>query len=233
MSASTPKAGPILATCFVERCLTLCAAGGTAALVTPQSWLFLRTYAGLRRALLTSAEVVSMARLGPNAFHDMNWWAATTALVSLSRRRADPDHRLAAVDVADAHEPEAKALGLGSTPVACLSQSGQLRNPDARIVLSDSASLPLLREYVDCLQGTTTGDNARHVRKFWELPSAGADWEFFQGTVERTENFGGRHDVLRWEGGGGDLARSPEARVQGRALLGRPGVSWVRYAICR
>jgi hypothetical protein len=41
-----------LATAFVERCLAFCAEGGTAALVTPQNWLFLGSYEAMRKKLL-------------------------------------------------------------------------------------------------------------------------------------------------------------------------------------
>src|SRR5262249_54753167 len=42
-----PDAKPDLATVFVERCLSFCAPGGSAALVTPQNWLFLTSYKNL------------------------------------------------------------------------------------------------------------------------------------------------------------------------------------------
>ena len=39
-----PTAKNDLATVFLERCLELCAEGGTASLVLPQNWLFLTSY---------------------------------------------------------------------------------------------------------------------------------------------------------------------------------------------
>src|SRR5205807_5391275 len=41
-----------LATCFVERCFAFSRTGGTAAMVTPQNWLFLGSYQALRERLL-------------------------------------------------------------------------------------------------------------------------------------------------------------------------------------
>ena len=51
-----PEAKLDLATCFLERCLSLCATGGAASLVLPQNPLFLASYKQLRRTLLSSRE---------------------------------------------------------------------------------------------------------------------------------------------------------------------------------
>ena len=50
-------------------------------MVTPQNWLFLTSYTKLRQSLLRERTWNAFARLGTNAFRDMNFWAATTALV--------------------------------------------------------------------------------------------------------------------------------------------------------
>ena len=71
---------PDLATAFVLRCVEFCSRRGTSAVVTPQNWLFLGTYSKLRKSLLEKIEWNLLVRLGRNAFRDMNWWAATTAL---------------------------------------------------------------------------------------------------------------------------------------------------------
>jgi len=213
-----------LSTCFVERSLKFCASAGTVALVTPQNWLFLGTYQKLRRRLLENDELNFVTRLGANAFRDMNWWAATTALISLSRRRGSSGHQAAGLDITKAHEPQEKAVAARDQQITTSLQAGQARNPDARFSLDEAASVPLLREYADCLQGTTTGDNPRHVCTFWELGAIDRNWEPFQASVDRTQSFGGRHDILRWEQGHGELAKSAEARIQGHALFNRSGV---------
>src|SRR5262249_33148060 len=73
-----------LATCFVERCIQFTARNATVAVVTPQNWLFLATYRAFRKAITQSACWQLVTRLGPNAFQDMNWWHATTALLVVS-----------------------------------------------------------------------------------------------------------------------------------------------------
>ena len=60
-----PAAKNDLATVFLERCLELCAEGGTASLVLPQNWLFLTSYRKLREKLLKTETWHLLARLGP------------------------------------------------------------------------------------------------------------------------------------------------------------------------
>ena len=89
-----PHSKADLATAFVERCLEFCAKDGTTALVTPQNWLFLTGYTKLRERLLKCRTWRATARLGPNAFQDMNWWAAPKALLVLSHGEPSFDHTM-------------------------------------------------------------------------------------------------------------------------------------------
>lgn len=75
-----PEAKNDLATVFLERCLKLCAKGGTAAIVLPQNWLFLTTYKKFREKLLKRDTWHLLARLGEKGFNSS---AAAGAFVIL------------------------------------------------------------------------------------------------------------------------------------------------------
>ncbi len=53
---------------FIERCATLARDNAYFALITMQNWMFLSSYEALRRQLLSSKFIVTMAHLGPRAF---------------------------------------------------------------------------------------------------------------------------------------------------------------------
>ena len=74
-----------LATVFLERCLSLCADGGTAGLVMPQNWLFLSGYRKLREKLLKTQTWHVLARLGPGAFETISGEVVKAVLLTLSR----------------------------------------------------------------------------------------------------------------------------------------------------
>jgi N-6 DNA Methylase len=188
-----------LATAFVQRCLELCANGGSASLVTPQNWLFLRTYTKLRQKLLSEQKWNAVARLGSNAFQDMNWWAATTALVVISAESPTENHTLFGIDVSSNKDQGAKAGMLqGRIPTTSfqLNQSIQRDNPDAAIKLDEAGGQSFLSEYADCYQGISTGDNPRFVANFWEVLFPGA-FTYLQSAPEEDGQFGGCEFVVK------------------------------------
>lgn len=213
-----------LATCFVERCLAFCGDGGSTALVTPQNWLFLSSYTALRRRLLEELSCDFVAKLGSNAFQDMNWWAAITMLMVVTRSRPHKQRLITGIDVGSVKDQEVKAMQLALHALTTVSQVSQLKSPKHAITFEDLAGRRLLGELVRSVEGLSTGDGDRYLRKFWEVPRLLSGWEFFQVTPDETEHFGGLSEIVLWEQGTGELSRSEGARVQGHYAWGKRGV---------
>jgi hypothetical protein len=220
-----PNAKADLATCFIERCLSFCADGGNMILVTPQSWLFLKTFETLRRNLLQKSEFAFFVRLGPNAFQDMNWWAATTAIFSISRRKAPEDHLFVGLDVSEFHEPEDKARNLGLKNIPILDQRMQLKNPAATIVFEKTSDLALLAEYADSIQGASTLDIEMFRFYFWEV-TVGDEWVLHQSSPSGGSMFSGMEYVSIHRNAGGRFEKlAAELKVENRlggAWSGQP-----------
>jgi len=216
-----------LATAFVLRCLEFCAKDGSTALVTPQNWLFLTTYTKLRQTLLDLREWDVVARLGPGAFETIGGHVVNVALLALSASTPRDHHVMSGIDVSDAKQPNEKAARLRgdqSAEISLIVQAEQLKNPDAVVLSVKSAPSRLLSDVAFVVEGLSTGDNDRFVRRLWELPHVAAAWELYQGPPSTTLPFGGRENVLFWENGNGELSRSDSARVQGHGAWGRDGV---------
>ena len=126
-----------LATAFVQRCLRFSRDSGTTAVVTPQNWLFLKSYSSLRSLMLSSYEWNVVARLGPSAFSDMNWWAANTALLTFTARKPSPEHIICGLDVSASRRIEHKASLLMGTAI-------ELERGSA---VPDAASPPAVASY--------------------------------------------------------------------------------------
>lgn len=193
-----PDAKADLATCFVERCLSFCEKGGATALVTPQSWLFLGTYKKLRQRLLESVEWNVVARLGEHGFDSPQAAGAFVAMFIHTRLKPDAEHRFAGLDVADETSPQAKATRLLQAECIAVEQTGQLGNPDARVILGDLQQGTLLRDYADGFAGVLNGDSPRFLRTFWEMLTLGDEWDALQSTVEATTAHGGREQIIFW-----------------------------------
>lgn len=107
---------------FILRCLELAAPLGRVAMVTQQSWMFLRSFADLRAldqeklkkappmfaGILRDAAVETLAHLGEHAFHDSAAAGAFVTLFVLARAEPPPDHRLTAFRLVGAKSPEEK-----------------------------------------------------------------------------------------------------------------------------
>ncbi|MCX7019637.1 MAG: N-6 DNA methylase [Candidatus Sumerlaeota bacterium] len=212
-----------LATCFVERCLDFCAPSGNAALVTPQNWLFLGTYMNLRKRLLRQYEWDLVARLGARAFETIGGEVVNVSIVALSRSKAKPEHKFAGLDVSSQCSIAAKATSLCSDSVNRLGQSGQMKNPDARIAFEEPSNLPLLSKYASGLQGISPADFPHYGRFFWEVCGSN-QWEFWQSTIDDTIPFGGRELVLWWNEDLQKAIASGQAYLRGEEAWGKWGV---------
>ena len=60
-----------LCTCFIKRGFSLAKGKGYSSMVTMHAWMFLGSFIKLRRAILATKHVISMAHLGPRAFEQI------------------------------------------------------------------------------------------------------------------------------------------------------------------
>ncbi|MEQ1947402.1 MAG: N-6 DNA methylase [Bryobacteraceae bacterium] len=219
-----------LATCFVDRCLNLTANGGSAVLVTPQSWLFLQRFEQMRRRLLASCQWNFVIRLGTRAFDAIGGEVVSVALLSFTHSIPEGEWAFHGADLEEETSAAAKATKLSATQLLPLVQRRQLSNPDARVVLEHVGTSAFLGQFASSIEGLTTGDMDRFVRKFWERPSIDQGWEPFIQNVDSTEYYGGRTDILLWQNGRGELRACPSAHnfpseiMNGRRILGSAGL---------
>jgi hypothetical protein len=209
-----------LATAMIERMLAMTAIGGTIASVTPQNWLFLGGYKSLREKLLNSVRLTVVAGLGPRAFETISGEIVNAALVVIENSLPDRGTEMFAIDANTGKDFNEKEDLLKNGSVLMLKQDSQKKNPDQRISVQSISQTNSLSEFAHAYQGITSGDNDRYRRVFWERPLPRAGWALFQSTVEKVEDFGGRHLALWWGAGGEHIARP-----QGMAAWGKPGVA--------
>jgi hypothetical protein len=181
-----------LATAMLARMLALATLGGTVAVVTPQNWLFLGSYQELRKHLLQTTQLNSIANLGPAAFQDMNWWAIQTALTTWTASRPPANSEFLALDADTGRDLDGKPEFMRSALVRTLEQAAQLENPDGRISVEVNLPSPLFSNYATAYQGNTTGDNDRYVRQVWEFGGCYRSWCFLQRTAENICLYAGR-----------------------------------------
>lgn len=217
-----PDAKTDLATCFVERSFNFCEVGGSSCLVTPQNWLFLGTYKKLRGNFLKTTKLDFVSRLGPKAFQTP-MWDFNVMLIGFSRSSHADDHFFVGMDAAQEKSAAEKMDVLRSADLLSVSQTEQLRNPDAAIIFGDAGrAKKRLAEYADIFQGVSTTDMPRYVAHFWELAVISNAWEAFHMSPDKT-GLSGMRGVLKWEQGRGDLSKIGTAQ-KGLKAKGKLGL---------
>lgn len=226
-----------LATVFLSRIFGLLGSVGTAAVVTPQNWLFLASYRRFRRKLLLERSWELVARLGPGAFETIGGHVVNVTLGVIRAQPPDPFAKMSGIDVSGPKAPSEKAnLLRGALPaeIAVVPQADQLKNPDWRILLVPLGNLPTLGEIAIVSEGLHTGDYPRFGRKHWEVVSGSQGWALQQGGPDDSAGAGGCEHVLFWEGGKGELMQFVKSRlnsevvtmwIKGEEVWGKRGVA--------
>lgn len=222
-----------LATVFVLRCHGFLAKSGTAAIVTPENWLFLDYHRQLRKVWLRDKSWHLAARLGPGAFAGISGEVVKACLLVLGETRPEREQHLSLVNVGSEASPSAKDLGLRTAEVRTKLQSVMLTTPNNRVVFEDVSSGPLLELFATFHKGICTGDDARFKGVFWELQSVVNGWVFKESSFTETKHYIGKEHVFFWQDGRGEyyefvcdrLGESGvNAWIRGRDAWGRRGI---------
>ena len=83
-----PDAKSDLFTCFIERGFTLANDAGRNAMVTMQSWMFLSSFAALRKRILQEKTIGTMTQIGYNSFPSLNSKVVQATVFSILNHRA-------------------------------------------------------------------------------------------------------------------------------------------------
>jgi hypothetical protein len=105
--------------------------------------------------------------------------------------------------------------------IKSVEQAKQLENPNAIIQIDKAERQPLMSTYASCYQGTSTGDNPRFVRLFWEVNSINNTFEFMEGVPSGDDAYDGKHYVIDWIG----VGDFPGSAIRGWEAFGKLGIS--------
>lgn len=191
LESSFKDARSDLATAMLRRLIGFAERNGTVAAVTPQNWLFLKSYAKLRKHLLRETMLNGVAALGPRAFETISGEVVNTALVTITASSAPRAARFAGLDANDGAGAAEKARALLRGPIAVRAQAVQNGNPDQRIAVEEGGGGPFLTDHATAFQGIATADFSRFGKIFWEISFLDRDWSPQSTTVEDTTDFDG------------------------------------------
>jgi hypothetical protein len=175
---------------FIQRCRQLAKPSGKVAMVSQQSWMFLRSFAELRKGVLEEQTIDCLAHLGEHGFEDSAAAGAFVALFVLTQESPAPQHEILAFRLVGFRRPDEKAerlrrLVLGDYSSGCYSplQMQLLSIYEAPISYWLPAEFlelllmrPRLGDRFEAAEGLGTRDDHRFTRKFWEVREGDSDW---------------------------------------------------------
>jgi SAM-dependent methyltransferase len=219
---------------FILRCLCLGREGGRVAMVTQQTWLFLRSYAAMRKGILKREILETLAHLGEHGFTDTSAAGAFAVLFIMRHSPTPAGHRLWAARLIGPKSAEEKARLLvraisGEAPkvVTTPRQADFLSLPETPIVywlrskFFELLAGKTLGDVADVCQGLATADDDRFVRFTWEVPPSEwahpvreRRWAPFEKGGGYGKWFGHHWWTVDWEHDGARIKAFPNAVVR-------------------
>ncbi|MCI0407272.1 MAG: BREX-1 system adenine-specific DNA-methyltransferase PglX [Acidobacteria bacterium] len=220
---------------FILRCLELARDSGRVAMVTQQSWMFLRSFSNLRAlddekrrsaprafgGILRESTIEALVHLGEHAFAETAAAGAFVALFVLSRAEPGPEHRLSAFRLIGPKNPEEKdvllkqAIRNGASAISFKPHQARfLSIPQAPLCywlrerFFELLAGRVLGEVAACQNGVTTYNNRRFLRKHWEvhLPESHGYIRFAKGGG--FARWAGLDEELLWWGANGERLKA-------------------------
>jgi Eco57I restriction-modification methylase len=229
---------------FLERSTAFCNSPGYIAMIAMQSWMFLSTYAQLRRTLLDGNFIDTLAHLGPGAFDTISGEIVQTAAFVLGHGFRT-GARGVYLDVTDGRSEAEKRRRLAlllskpATPgryEATVDDIAQVPGEPIAYWLSPTArrlfsSHKALGDVLHITGGMTTGDNERFLRRWFEVSqdralhtarsareaaSSGRRWFPYNKGGGARSWFGNRDYYVNWEDDGAEILATGRATPRSR-----------------
>ena len=231
-----PHAAADLATLMLERCLDFLNHEGALAVVLPQNWWVGQAYRDFRREFLPKTSWRLSVVLGEEAWETFGNRGPNTILLIAENGTSMASQTFHAIDVSTKPRTpvigrEQKALALSGSPAAerrlCsifkVDQLAPLKTNDCRISVAELSAHRPLSDLVVSGEGSSTGDNDRFMRAWWEV-SDRSRWLGYCGPGEAAGLACDSSFVIDWQQGTGALASSDQARIQSTNLWSRRGI---------
>ena len=243
---------------FILRCLELAKPEtGRVAMVTQQSWMFLRSFADLRAieedklekakgftGILRETSIETLAHLGPGAFGEISGEVVNIVLFTLANKQPENEHRLTAFRLIGPKSPEEKDIILQKSMKEEISsdktkpkQIKMLKIIESPLVywvrpyfLEILSSQSRLRDLAHVKQGLATGDNNRFIRQFWETFFPDNRWITYAKGGGYKRWLGFREWVVDWKYDGKAINLHPGSRFQNEQYYKKSGWSYSQVA---
>ncbi len=165
-----------LYTAFIERCLQFLNPNGYLAMITLHTWMFIKSFASLRKYILTNYQINSVVHLGKNTFANLNAYNALACSFVIENCLPYKDTCYVRLTEYDSMNKKIESFNNKKNHYY-LPQSKFTKLVDAPLIywISENAFKLLesgkkLGSFCEIRQGLATGDNKKFLRLWHEVP---------------------------------------------------------------
>ncbi len=222
---------------FIERNLHFINASGCTAMVTMQSWMFLPSFEALRRRILNSQSLLSMAHLGARGFDSISGEVVQTTAFVIGHKVSNDMTGTYCRLVTGKDESEKAAMCKSGVARYTLKQFELLGLP--KVALAYWLSEQVRSAYRSGMSvgqltisdgQTKTGDNDRFLRQTWEVPVSsigfGNKWVLHPKGGGNRKWYGNTDFIIDWS----DTARAHYRKDRVARIL--PEYLWRTEGVC-
>lgn len=244
-----------LCTCFIKRGMDLTSQNGYAAEVTMQSWMFLDSYEKMRKWIINSKGIVTMAHLGAHAFDAIGGEVVkTTATVFSNSHLQTKGAYLRLVDYPDEASKVSALCEAVENP-----DCGWFYRADAEnfkvipgwpiaywagsSVFRIFSNLPALGKSFTTFRGLQPGDVSQFVRAWYEVSfneisskatiqekAISRKWQAMSSGGKNRKYYGNLERVVEWSNNGFLVKHCEKAIIPNENLYGSSIIGWSRIS---
>lgn len=219
--------------------------GAMLGMITMQSWMFLSSFEALRRKLLDSSSIETMAHLGAGAFDSIGGEVVSTTAFTLKNGFSGGNGtyiRLVNVSGDDNQSNACINAIKGDVDYRFeVSQHEFAQIPGSPIVywLGEQLRKTLINPASDTILFSDglikTGDNLQYLRLWWELMSTDVNnksrYRFCAKGGKERNYYGNLNNVVKWDEETRDYYRSDKvARISPKYLWDKEGITWTKIS---
>lgn len=161
---------------FIDRCLSFIAENGYLAMITIHSWMFISSFANLRKKVLDDGTIIKMLHTGAATFDDLNSFNVLATSFVLKKQKLNIESEF--IRLADYYNSTEKIDNLHNKEnYYYLNQNRFFEIPNQPFIYWISESMrkafkenKTLSEFIDARQGLATGNNKEFVKFWFEVP---------------------------------------------------------------
>mgnify|MGYP003290045892 CR=1 FL=1 len=164
-----------LYTSFIERCLLFLNDKGTLAMLTLHTWMFIKSFASLRRHIIENYQLSSLIHLGKNTFTNLNAYNALASAFVINNTKETEDITFVKLDHLDDIKVKEKEF-FNKENYFKVKQKSLFEIKDCPFIywltkneLEILKSTLKLGKVSNIRQGLATGDNKSYLRMWYEV----------------------------------------------------------------